>query len=194
METPKPAQSPRLRLGNVPLCAFSRRRCRVLSGVFGYGGAAYVAVHQNQKPYHPLRRHRRSLYVLFLYSFQLIPLLPSVSPCYRRIPRLGRYHQDTNTPEGEVGGFAARIASHFNNTAWPQYITQGVLLLVGPLFFAATIYMMLGRTIVLAGGEAVSAIPARWYTRVFVGADVTTLVVQGLGTSILRKGCGWGEG
>jgi hypothetical protein len=86
---------------------------------------------------------------------------------------------------GEVGGFAARCASHFNNVSWPAYITQSVLLLVGPLFFAATIYMMLGRTIRLAMGEreSVSLIPARWYTRMFVGADVTTLVIQGLGTS-----------
>jgi hypothetical protein len=82
---------------------------------------------------------------------------------------------------GEVGGFAARIASHYNNTAWAQFIVQGVLLLVGPLFFAATIYMMLGRTIRLAGGEDVSLIPARWYTRIFVTADVTTLIIQGLG-------------
>jgi hypothetical protein len=86
---------------------------------------------------------------------------------------------------GEVGGFGARIASHLNNEAWAQYITQGVLLLVGPLFFAATIYMMLGRTIRLAGGEDVSLIPARWYTRIFVTADVTTLIIQGLGKSRL---------
>jgi hypothetical protein len=81
-----------------------------------------------------------------------------------------------------VAGFGARIGSHFDNAAWGQFIVQGVFLLVGPLFFAATIYMMLGRTIRLAGGEDVSLIPARWYTRTFVTADVTTLIVQGLGT------------
>jgi hypothetical protein len=47
--------------------------------------------------------------------------------------------------------------------------------------------MMLGRTIRLAGGEDVSLIPARWYTRIFVTADVTTLVIQGLGESSLRE-------
>lgn len=82
---------------------------------------------------------------------------------------------------GEVGGYGARIASHYNNQAWGPYITQGVLTLIGPLWFAATIYMMLGRTIVLAGGEDVSLIKPRWYTRVFVTADVTTLFIQGLG-------------
>ena len=82
----------------------------------------------------------------------------------------------------EVGGFGARIASHFDNEAWGPFIVQGVLLLVGPLFFAATIYMMLGRTIRLAGGEDVSLIKPKWYTRIFVTADVTTLIIQGLGT------------
>jgi hypothetical protein len=42
--------------------------------------------------------------------------------------------------------------------------------------------MMLGRTIRLASGEDVSLIPARWYTRIFVTADITTLIIQGLGT------------
>ncbi|OAG03173.1 RTA1-domain-containing protein [Paraphaeosphaeria sporulosa] len=82
----------------------------------------------------------------------------------------------------EVIGYGNRIGSHFDNQAWGPFITQGTLLLVGPLFFAATIYMMLGRTIVLAGGEDVSLIRPRWYTRVFVGADIFTLVLQGLGT------------
>ncbi|EMD65084.1 hypothetical protein GGP41_003731 [Bipolaris sorokiniana] len=85
----------------------------------------------------------------------------------------------------EVGGYSARIASHFDNQAWGPFITQGVLLLVGPLWFAATVYMMLGRTIRLAGAEKVAGVEARWYTRGFVTADVTTLVVQGLGASIM---------
>ncbi|KAL6704273.1 hypothetical protein ACN47E_008337 [Coniothyrium glycines] len=85
----------------------------------------------------------------------------------------------------EVAGFGARIGSHVDNQAWGPFIVQGVFLLVGPLFFAATIYMMLGRTIRLAGGEDVSLIPARWYTRIFVSADVTTLIIQGLGASIM---------
>ncbi|KAK1913194.1 hypothetical protein P3342_005130 [Pyrenophora teres f. teres] len=34
----------------------------------------------------------------------------------------------------ETAGYTARIFSHFNNTAWGPYITQGVLTLVGPLW------------------------------------------------------------
>lgn len=82
---------------------------------------------------------------------------------------------------GEVAGYGARIGSHMDNQAWGAFIVQGVLLLVGPLFFAATVYMMLGRTIRLAGGEDVSLIKPIWYTRIFVTADVSTLIIQGLG-------------
>jgi hypothetical protein len=85
----------------------------------------------------------------------------------------------------EVVGFGTRIACHFDNASWGPYIVQGVFLLCGPLFFAATIYMMLGRTIRLAGGEDVSLIKPTWYTRIFVGADVTTLLIQGFGASIM---------
>jgi hypothetical protein len=87
----------------------------------------------------------------------------------------------------EVVGYGTRIASHNDNEAWGPFIVQGVFLLVGPLFFAATIYMMLGRTIRLAGGEDVSLIKPTWYTRIFVTADVTTLIIQGLGSFIVYR-------
>jgi hypothetical protein len=85
----------------------------------------------------------------------------------------------------EVVGYGTRIASHIDNEAWGPFIVQGVFLLVGPLFFAATIYMMLGRTIRLAGGEDVSLIKPTWYTRIFVTADITTLIIQGLGSFVV---------
>jgi hypothetical protein len=82
---------------------------------------------------------------------------------------------------GEVAGYGSRVGSHMDNAAWGPFIVQGIFLLVGPLFFAATIYMMLGRTIRLAGGEDVSLIKPTWYTRIFITADITTLIIQGLG-------------
>jgi hypothetical protein len=102
-----------------------------------------------------------------------------------------------NISIGEVGGYGARIGSHFDSKsnsdipggppdydgkAWAGFITQGALLLIGPLFFAATIYMILGRTIRLAGGEGVSVIRPKWCTRIFVASDVSTLIIQALGT------------
>jgi len=81
----------------------------------------------------------------------------------------------------EAAGYATRIAPHFNKESWAPFIVQGVFILILPLFFAATIYMMLGRAIRLAGGEGQSTVPVKWLTRVFVGADVLTLHVQGAG-------------
>ncbi|KAF1957806.1 RTA1-domain-containing protein [Byssothecium circinans] len=85
----------------------------------------------------------------------------------------------------EMGGYGARIGSHLDNTSWAPFIIQGTLLLIGPLFFAATIYMMLGRTIRLAGGEDVSLIKPNLYSKIFATADITRLIVQGLGASIM---------
>jgi hypothetical protein len=85
---------------------------------------------------------------------------------------------------GEIGGYGARVGAHYNNTNWGSFIVQGVLILVGPLFFAATIYMMLGQTIRLAGGEDVSIINPKWCTRLFLTADISTLIIQGLGRFI----------
>ncbi|CAE7022915.1 RTA1 protein [Pyrenophora teres f. teres] len=103
----------------------------------------------------------------------------------------------------ETAGYTARIFSHFNNTAWGPYITQGVLTLVGPLWFAAGVYVVFGRVMVVAGvaragvgkggksggndgkRRGVGCVGPRWCTRVFVGADVLTLGVQGLGSSIM---------
>lgn len=41
--------------------------------------------------------------------------------------------------------------------------------------------MMLGRTIRLAKGDDVALVKPKWCTRIFVGADVSTLLLQGLG-------------
>ncbi|KAF2190257.1 hypothetical protein K469DRAFT_723103 [Zopfia rhizophila CBS 207.26] len=72
--------------------------------------------------------------------------------------------------------------------SWTPFIVQGCFILIGSLFFAATIYMMLGQTIRLAGGEEVSILKLKWCTRIFDTADVSTLVVQGLGEKIVRAG------
>ncbi|KAL1598441.1 hypothetical protein SLS59_006725 [Nothophoma quercina] len=85
----------------------------------------------------------------------------------------------------EIAGFAARIGSHYDNTSWAPFIIQGTLLLIGPLFFAATVYMMLGRTVRIANASAISRISPKWYTRSFVTADISTLIVQGLGASLM---------
>ena len=58
------------------------------------------------------------------------------------------------------------------------YIIQSLLLLLGPSFFAASIYMILGRIIRLTGGERYSLIGPKWLTKIFVVGDILSFFVQ----------------
>lgn len=61
---------------------------------------------------------------------------------------------------------------------------QSLLILLAPAFFAASIYMILGRLIVLVDGEAHSPIRVKWLTKIFVGGDVLSFLAQSAGTSL----------
>jgi hypothetical protein len=61
------------------------------------------------------------------------------------------------------------------------YIIQSTLLLIAPALFAASIYMELGRVIVLVRGEKFSLIRVRWLTKIFVGGDVLSFLMQASG-------------
>ncbi|KAG4430715.1 hypothetical protein IFR05_013803 [Cadophora sp. M221] len=67
------------------------------------------------------------------------------------------------------------------------YIMQSLLLLLAPAFFAASIYMILGRLIVLVDGEAHSPIRVKWLTKIFVGGDVLSFLAQSAGGGMLGK-------
>ena len=67
------------------------------------------------------------------------------------------------------------------------YIIQSLLLLIAPIFFAASIYMELGHIILLANGEAHSPIRKRFLTVTFVMGDVFSFMVQSTGAGILTK-------
>jgi hypothetical protein len=62
------------------------------------------------------------------------------------------------------------------------YIIQSTLLLVAPALFAASIYMELGRLIVLVKGERFALVRVNWTTKIFVGGDVLSFLMQASGT------------
>jgi hypothetical protein len=67
------------------------------------------------------------------------------------------------------------------------YILQGVFLLIPPIFFAATIYMVYSRVVRAVHGESMSLISTRWTTRIFVAGDFFCLGIQGDGAGLLGK-------
>ena len=58
------------------------------------------------------------------------------------------------------------------------YIVDTILVLVAPALFAATIYMQLGRIIQLTEGEPYSIVRQSWLTKIFVGGDILSFLMQ----------------
>ena len=63
------------------------------------------------------------------------------------------------------------------------FITQICCLIIAPAFNSAAIYLTL-KHIILCFGEEFSLIKARWYTYIFIVADVLSLILQGAGGGI----------
>lgn len=61
------------------------------------------------------------------------------------------------------------------------FAVQLVLILIAPALYAATIYMTLGRIILLTGGERYSVVSRRWLTKIFVGGDIVSFALQCIG-------------
>ncbi|KAM0343500.1 hypothetical protein ACHAPU_008531 [Fusarium lateritium] len=62
---------------------------------------------------------------------------------------------------------------------------QSVLILIAPALFAASIYMILGRIILLTEGEHHSLIRRKWLTKVFVFGDVASFMLQSSGGGLM---------
>jgi hypothetical protein len=65
---------------------------------------------------------------------------------------------------------------------------QSLLLLIAPALFAASIYIILGRIILLTGAEDCSLIRQRWLTKIFVAGDVISFITQCGGGGIQAAG------
>jgi hypothetical protein len=61
------------------------------------------------------------------------------------------------------------------------YIQQTLLLLLAPALFAASIYMMLGRIVVLLDAEHLCIFKKKWLTKFFVAGDILSFTVQAAG-------------
>jgi hypothetical protein len=107
----------------------------------------------------------------FLHLYQLlrtrtwffIPFV--VGGFFESIGYIGRAIGSQETPDWTVGA----------------YVIQSILILVAPALFAASIYMELGRIIRLTDGGSRSLINTRWLTKIFVGGDVFSFLMQGSG-------------
>jgi hypothetical protein len=85
----------------------------------------------------------------------------------------------------EILGYGYRIHARSQTDKVVPYAIQNSGILLAPVFFAASIYMVLGRTIRAAGGERFSLIRPNWSTKIFVSGDVLSLMVQAGGAGMM---------
>ncbi|KAH0436469.1 rta1 domain-containing protein [Colletotrichum camelliae] len=83
----------------------------------------------------------------------------------------------------EVVGYAGRAISATETPNWTKgpYIIQALLLLLGPPFYAASIYMVFGRLVVLLDAEKHALIRRKWLTKFFLLGDVLSIFGQAIG-------------
>ncbi|KAJ5947874.1 RTA1 like protein [Penicillium verhagenii] len=85
----------------------------------------------------------------------------------------------------EIIGYATRIDAHNNTGKLMPYCIQSVFILLGPILFAASVYMVLARIIRAVHGEKHSLLPLRWVTKTFVLSDVATFWIQAGGAGMM---------
>ncbi|KAH7024096.1 RTA1 like protein-domain-containing protein [Ilyonectria destructans] len=83
----------------------------------------------------------------------------------------------------EAIGCTGRAIGAKESPDWTKgpYIIQALLLLLGPSLFAASIYMVLGRLIVLLEAQKHSFIRPSWLTKFFLLGDIISIAAQGFG-------------
>lgn len=87
----------------------------------------------------------------------------------------------------ETVGYIGRISSSNDPHARTPFILQTLLILLAPALFAASIYMVLGRIILLTDGESYSLIRRTWLTKIFVASDVLSFLLQCGGGGIMAS-------
>ncbi|OOF90142.1 hypothetical protein ASPCADRAFT_20587, partial [Aspergillus carbonarius ITEM 5010] len=84
-------------------------------------------------------------------------------------------------------GYCARAVSSNQSPNWTlgPYLVQSLLPLVAPALFAASIYMELGRLIIVLHAEKHSLIRVKWLTKIFVTGDVLSFLLQAGGAGLM---------
>ncbi|KAH7231733.1 RTA1 like protein-domain-containing protein [Fusarium redolens] len=89
----------------------------------------------------------------------------------------------------ETVGYGARAYSATQTPDWElmPYIFQNVFILLGPTFFAASIYMVLGRLICFLEGQHLSMIKVNRLTKIFLLGDILSFFGQGGGGGLIAS-------
>ncbi|CBF84276.1 hypothetical protein AN2651.2 [Aspergillus nidulans FGSC A4] len=81
----------------------------------------------------------------------------------------------------EVLGYVARILFHDDPFNFDFFLMNLICLSIGPVFFCAALYFLLGRIVIVYRGENISRLRPRTYAIVFISCDIVALVLQSIG-------------
>lgn len=82
-------------------------------------------------------------------------------------------------------GYASRASCTDRTGDLLPYSIQSVFILLGPVLFAASVYMVLARLIRSVNAEKYSLIRISWVTKTFVTGDIISFLVQGSGAGLM---------
>ncbi|KAB8237135.1 hypothetical protein ETB97_010308 [Aspergillus alliaceus] len=90
----------------------------------------------------------------------------------------------------EIIGYIGRAMSSKESPNWTlgPYLLQTLFLLLAPALLAASIYMFLGRIILVLEAESHAIMRKKWLTKIFVTGDVLSFLLQGAGGGIQSSG------
>jgi hypothetical protein len=87
----------------------------------------------------------------------------------------------------QVIGYGVRLFSHYHTDQIAPYVVQSSFIILAPVFYAASIYMVLGRLITSVHGERFSIVRTSRMTKIFVCGDLLSLSVQGNAAGLTAK-------
>lgn len=86
----------------------------------------------------------------------------------------------------EIIGYIGRAMSSQQSPNWTlgPYLVQTLFLLLAPALLAASVYMFLGRIILMLQAESHALLRKKWLTKIFVTGDVLSFLLQGAGKNL----------
>ncbi|OKL57055.1 hypothetical protein UA08_07398 [Talaromyces atroroseus] len=85
----------------------------------------------------------------------------------------------------EIIGYGGRTDCTNNTAQLGPYIIQSTFILLGPVLYAASVYMFLARLIRSVNAEKYSLIRIDWMAKTFVTSDIISFIVQGSGAGMM---------
>ncbi|OTB04463.1 hypothetical protein M426DRAFT_73448 [Hypoxylon sp. CI-4A] len=88
----------------------------------------------------------------------------------------------------EMAGYFTRAKASTATDRLMPFVIQNAFILLPPVLFAASIYMILGRQIRAVNGEAYSIVPPTRLTKIFLAGDIISFAIQGSASGLMASG------